>query len=91
MINAGPSSVEVDAVDEVASCSSGITIELTTGGLIRARAEVINTGEDPYAVGDCVIAFPIPQNAREILDFAGHWGKERVPQRRPFGVGCAPT
>ena len=87
MINAGPSSVEVDAVDEVARLQLIITIELTIGGLIRARTEVINLGEDPYAVDDCVIAFPIPQSAREILDFAGHWGKERVPQRRPLGAG----
>ena len=48
---------------------------------------MINKAEDPYAVNDCVIAFPIPQSAREILDFAGHWGKERVPQRRPLTVG----
>jgi alpha-galactosidase len=87
VINAGPSSVEVDAVDEVAQLQLIITIELTIGGLIRARAEIINLGEDAYAVHDCVIAFPIPQNAREILDFAGHWGKERVPQRRPLGTG----
>ena len=87
MINTGMASVEVDAVDEVAQLWLNITIELTRGGLIRARAEVINTGDDPYTVGDCVIAFPIPQHAREILDFAGHWGKERVPQRRPLTVG----
>ncbi len=87
MINAGPGSVEVDAVDEVARLQLIMTIELTIGGLIRARAEVINLGEDPYAIDDCVIAFPIPQNAREILDFAGYWGKERVPQRRPLGAG----
>jgi alpha-galactosidase len=87
LINAGPSSVEVDAVDEVAKLRLKITIELTEGGLIRACAEVVNTGDDPYAVGDCVIAFPIPQNAQEILDFAGRWGKERVPQRRPLGIG----
>jgi alpha-galactosidase len=87
MINAGPASVEVDAVDEVAQLQLKITIELTTGGLIRARTEVINIGEDPYQVDDCVMAFPIPQNAREILDFAGYWGKERVPQRGQLGVG----
>jgi alpha-galactosidase len=87
MINAGPASVEVDAVDEVAELQLLITIELTIGGLIRARTQVINTGRSPYAVDDCVLAFPLPQNAREILDFAGHWGKERVPQRRPLGVG----
>jgi alpha-galactosidase len=87
VINAGPASVEVDAIDEVAELQLLITIELTIGGLIRARAQVINTGTSPYAVDDCVLAFPVPQSAREILDFAGHWGKERVPQRRPLGVG----
>ena len=61
MINAGPGSVEVDAVDEVARLQLIMTIELTIGGLIRARAEVINLGEDPYAIDDCVIAFPIPR------------------------------
>jgi alpha-galactosidase len=87
MINSGPASVEVDAVDEVAELALCITIEMTAGGLIRARAKVINNGLDPYAVNDCVIAFPLPQIAREILDFAGHWCKERVPQRQPLGVG----
>ena len=79
--------VAVEAVDEVARLQLRIIIELTTGGLIRASAEVINRGEDPYTVDDCVIAFPIPQHAREILDFAGYWGKERVPQRSQLGVG----
>jgi alpha-galactosidase len=87
MINAGPASVEVNVIDEVAELQLQITIELTTGGLIRARANVINAGQDAYTVNDCVIAFPVPQNAREILDFAGHWGKERVPQRRLLTVG----
>jgi alpha-galactosidase len=87
LINAGLASVEVEAVDEVAQLQLHITIELTAGGVIRARVDVINNGDDPYVVDDCVIAFPIPQSAREILDFAGHWGKERVPQRRPLNVG----
>jgi alpha-galactosidase len=87
LINAWLASVEVEAVDEVAELELLIAIELSGGGLIRARVDVINKGEDPYAVNDCVIAFPIPQSAREILDFAGHWGKERVPQRRPLTVG----
>ena len=87
VINVGLASVAVDAVDEVAQLQVQITIELTAGGLIRACANVINNSDDPYTVNDCVVAFPIPQHAREILDFAGHWGKERVPQRRPLGVG----
>jgi alpha-galactosidase len=87
LINVGAASVAVEAVDEVAQLQLTITMELAAGGLIRASVEVINRGEDPYAVEDCVVAFPIPQHAREILDFAGHWGKERVPQRSRLGVG----
>jgi alpha-galactosidase len=87
MINVGPASVEVNAIDEVAELQLQITIELTAGALIRARANVINISQDAYVVNDCVIAFPIPQNACQILDFAGHWGKERAPQRRPLTVG----
>ena len=79
MINLGLASVEVDAIDEVAELQLQITIELTAGGLIRARADVINIGQDPYTLNDCVIALPIPQSASQILDFAGHWGKERIP------------
>ena len=33
------------------------------------------------------LALPVPPRADEILDLAGRWGKERVPQRRPFTVG----
>ena len=45
-----------------------------------------NLGE-PYEVNDLVLAFPVPAVGREILDMAGRWGKERVPQRRPLTVG----
>ena len=48
MINAGLGSVEVNVVDEVAELQLQITIELTAGGLVRARANVINIGEDAY-------------------------------------------
>jgi alpha-galactosidase len=47
VINAELASVAVEAVDEVAQLQLNITIELTAGGLIRARADVINIGEDP--------------------------------------------
>ena len=79
--------MEVDARDDAAQLALTITIELTPGGLLRARAEVTNTGTDAYSVQDCVLALPVPPVAREILDLAGRWGKERIPQRRPLGVG----
>ena len=52
----------------------------------KAEVELRNVG-DTYTVHDCVLAFPVPSVASEILDFAGRWGKERVPQRRPINLG----
>jgi alpha-galactosidase len=82
----GPATVEFDAVDEVARLALTLTIELTVGGLVRARAELTNTGA-PYQLDDLVIALPVPPVAREIFDLAGRWGKERTPQRRELTVG----
>lgn len=79
LINAGAASVVVDAEDPVAALGLRITIELTAGGLVRSRAEVTNRDAEPYTVHDLVLAYPVPANAREILDFAGRWGKERTP------------
>ena len=83
----GPAAVEFDAVDEVARLALTLTVELTVGGLVRARAELANTGA-PYQLDDLVIALPVPPVAREIFDLAGRWGKERTPQRRDLTVGA---
>ncbi|GAA2109587.1 alpha-galactosidase [Microlunatus panaciterrae] len=86
-VSTGPGAVEVTAEDPVAQLQLVVTVELAAGGLLRARATVTNTGADGYQVDDVTLAFPVPQEARELLDFAGRWGKERVPQRRELGVG----
>jgi alpha-galactosidase len=85
--NAGCASVELNSVDEIAQLQLQITIELTAGGLIRARASVINLVEDPYAVNDCVIAFPVPRLPMKSWTSPDIWGKERVPQRGHLTVG----
>ena len=82
----GPVLLEVDAVDPVAELELTLRFELLVGGLIRSQVELRNLG-DAYSVHDCVLAFPVPSVASEILDFAGRWGKERIPQRRPLNVG----
>jgi alpha-galactosidase len=82
----GPVAVEVDASDESAQLAVTVRIEVLAGGLIRTQAELTNLGAD-YQLNDCVLAFPVPPVAREILDLAGRWGKERIPQRRAMTVG----
>jgi alpha-galactosidase len=80
-------SVEVDAVDDAGRLGVRVTIELLPTGLLRARAAVTNRAAERYTVDDLVLAFPVPDEAAELLDFAGRHNLERVPQRAPFGFG----
>ncbi|WXF90449.1 alpha-galactosidase [Curtobacterium flaccumfaciens pv. flaccumfaciens] len=79
--------VTADAEDTTAGLTVRVTIEMLGSGLVRARASVTNTADGVYTVDDLTLAMPIPSGTREILDFAGRWGKERTPQRRELVVG----
>ncbi|PZE68481.1 MULTISPECIES: alpha-galactosidase [unclassified Curtobacterium] len=81
------SAVTADAEDTTAGLTVRVTIEMLGSGLVRARAGVTNTADGAYTVDDLTLAMPIPSGAREVLDFAGRWGKERTPQRRELVVG----
>jgi alpha-galactosidase len=85
--SAGPGAVVVEAVDEEAALGLTLRIELLPSGLLRARAAVTNRGDGTYTVDGLTLAFPVPAEASELLDFAGRWGRERTPQRLPFRVG----
>ncbi len=87
LVEAGTAVVEVDAVDETAGLALTLTVELTAGGLLRSQAQLTNTGNESYQLDDLVLAYPVPSVAREVLDLAGRWGKERTPQRQPLNVG----
>jgi alpha-galactosidase len=83
----GPGAVTAHAVDRTAGLALRLTVEMLPSGLVRTRAAVTNTAEGTYTVDDLTLALPIPSHAREVLDFAGRWGKERTPQRRELSVG----
>ncbi|HYP46431.1 MAG TPA: alpha-galactosidase [Propionibacteriaceae bacterium] len=87
LVARGQAAVVVEAVDVNAALALRVTLELTAGGLLRSRAEVTNTGPETYAVDDLALAYPVPTHARELLDFAGRWGKERTPQRSDLVTG----
>lgn len=80
--------VAFTAVDAAAGLDLTLEVELTESGLLRSRASLRNTGEDGYQLDGLSLAFGVPAQASELLDFAGRWGKERVPQRLPFVVGA---
>jgi alpha-galactosidase len=82
----GAGRLRLHATDPEAELAVTITLELSSAGVLRAFAELENLG-DVYRLDELAIAFPVPPRGREILDFAGRWGKERTPQRRELGVG----
>lgn len=80
--------VVVHAADEVAELRLRLLIEMLPSGLVRLEAAVENAGIEPYVVDALSVAVPVPTRANSVLDFAGRWAKERVPQLRPFTVGA---
>ncbi|MBN2176698.1 MAG: alpha-galactosidase [Demequinaceae bacterium] len=83
----------VEAADPVADLALTIQIEMLASGLVRTRGEIASTGSGssetaaPYTLDSLGLFLPVPREAAELLDFAGRWIRERVPQRGPFTVG----
>ena len=87
VLREGPARVVFHAEDAVAGLALEIEVEMDASGVLRLRAAVRNTGEDDYQLDELLLALPVPQEAGELLDFGGRWGKERVPQRSSITLG----
>jgi alpha-galactosidase len=83
----GPQQVVITAADPVAALALRTEIELAPAGLLRIRHVLTNTGAEPYTVDGLRVALPVPARAAELLDFTGHWSRERSPQRHPLPMG----
>lgn len=87
-VAAGAASVVVEAADDTGRLALRLTIELLPAGLLRMCARLTNLAEQPYDLNELVLAFPVPEQATELLDFGGRHTLERVPQRRAFTTGA---
>jgi alpha-galactosidase len=84
----GGGRLEVDATDHAAALGLSLVIRMEPSGLVRMQAILRNDHPvEPYVLDGLVLALPVPADAGEILDLAGRWTRERIPQRRPFSVG----
>ncbi|GAA1950862.1 alpha-galactosidase [Microbacterium aquimaris] len=83
----GAGAVRVRAEDAASSLAVDLHVELLPAGILRTRAELSNLGADEYTLDAFTLALPIPSVAREVLDFAGRWARERTPQRTDLGIG----
>jgi alpha-galactosidase len=84
----GPTArLRTEAMDAASELWLATELELTAEGIVRLRATLRNTGDDPYRVEVLEPALPLPDTASEVLDLSGRWARERVPQRHPLPVG----
>lgn len=64
-----------------------IDIKLTPDGVLRVRTTVTNLASAVFELTRAAISLPLPDAAREHLDFCGTWAHERQPQRAPVRQG----
>ncbi len=87
LVESGAGSLVVTATDTAAELGLTLTVELSSAGIVRTRANLTNLGATSYQLDELLLTLPVPGHASEVLDFAGRWGKERVPQRHNLTVG----
>ena len=80
--------IRLTCVDPTATLVVETEIELGAEGVLRLRHTLRNTSEDVLELAGLEIALPVPDRAREVLDFAGLWTHERRPQRLRPGIGA---
>jgi alpha-galactosidase len=83
----GTERVTTQAADAVAGLGLELSLELLPSGLARLRVGLTNLAADPYTLNGLLLAWPLPQQAQEVLDFTGKHGRERAPQRHPLTHG----
>ena len=90
VVQTGPARVAFTAHDEWAAVELEIDLELSPEGLLRVRSSVRNgaASGEPLEIQGMTLALSIPTRASELLDFAGRWGHERLPQRHPVVRGA---
>ncbi|WP_374315002.1 alpha-galactosidase, partial [Microbacterium sp.] len=62
-------------------------LELSAQGVLTVSHAVRNAGGTPLVLTAADVALPVPDRAREVLDFSGRWAGERRPQRGLPGQG----
>lgn len=87
-LSADGAAVVFRLADEGAGLAVESRWQLDTAGVLRVSHRLSNTGTQHYTLAELAVVLPVPAVAGELLDFTGRWSLERVPQRRPFGMGA---
>jgi len=83
----GANTLAIELIEPNASITVLIDLELTVQGVLRVRHTLTNTGTGSFELAALDVIVPVPDRARELLDFTGLWSHERRPQRMLLGQG----
>ena len=73
--------------DSIAELEIELTYSLTASDVLLIDGKVINKGSTDYFLEHFLYWLPLAESADQVLDFYGHWTKERQPQRRDIAYG----
>ena len=73
--------------DSIAGLEIEMTYTLSASDVLLIDATVTNIQEGDYFLEHFLYWLPLAEQADQVLDFYGHWTKERQPQRRDIGYG----
>ena len=75
-------------VDKLAGLEIEINYQLDQFGILTVQSTVKNVADGDYYLEHLLNWLPLATQADELLDFYGHWSKERQMQRRalPYGL-----
>lgn len=74
-------------VDSIAELEIEMTYTLTPSDVLLIDAVLKNNGSTDYYLEHFLYWLPLAEKANQVLDFYGHWTKERQPQRREIAYG----
>ena len=73
--------------DKLAGLAIALSYKLDKYGILTVQSTVTNIASGDYSLEHLLNWMPIPTQADQVLDFYGHWSKERQPQRRDIAYG----
>ena len=73
--------------DSIAGLEIEMSYTLSASDVLLIDAKITNTAEGDYYLEHFLYWLPLAEQADQVLDFYGHWTKERQPQRRDIGYG----
>lgn len=85
--DASDSDISVLLKDSYAELSLAYKITIDSFGVLTLQVELKNIGSSQYTVNEFIYWLPLPQEAKQSLDFSGRWSNERQPQRREIATG----